>query len=149
MESVIYLALNILRVYSIYRLIDVFLEMKKLKKYIVFLLYFCFYIINSSAYLLLNSPIINILSNIVPIFFLTFFYKSKFWKKVFVTILIYAIAMFCDSVIFVFFKALNIDSIIVNSGFASALALFFTALLIQMVSKRNLNFFIQLRLNTA
>lgn len=135
MESVIYLLLNVLRVYSIYRLIGVFLEIKQINKVFVFLAYFGFYMVNSAGYLLFKSPLLNIASNVIPILLLSFMYIAKIWKKIFVTILIYAIAMFWDSAIFALFKAFDIDNIIVDSGFASALMLFFTAVFAQSFIK--------------
>lgn len=77
MESVIYLSWNLLRVYSIYILIDVFLKRKEIKSVFLLIAYIAFFAINSVAYLCFDSYTVNIASNVIPIFLITFLYQSK------------------------------------------------------------------------
>lgn len=128
MESVIYLSWNLLRVYSIYILIDVFLKRKEIKSVFLLIAYIAFFVINSVAYLCFNSYIVNIASNIVPIFLITFLYQSKIWKKIFVTILIYALSMFWESVLYALFNAMHIKNLVIVSILASSIMMFITAL---------------------
>ena len=98
MEALIYLVPNVLRVYAIYILIGVFLQKKDISNWIYFFAFAAFYAINSILYLWLNIIIVNVASNIIPIFLITFFYNSKFWKKIFATFIIYAATMFWEIV---------------------------------------------------
>ena len=127
MESLIYLVFNVLRVYAICILIGVFFQKKDISKWMFLCAYIAFYAVNSFLYLRLNIVIINIASNLIPIFLITFLYNSKVWKKAFVTFFIYAIAMFWDSVVCAVFYALYIKNALV-SMFVSTLMLFVTAL---------------------
>ena len=99
METLIYLVLNVIRVYAICILVGVFLQKKDIGEWAYLCSYIAFFTVNSILYLKLNTIIINIASNLIPIFLITFLYNSKIWKKAFVTVLVYAIAMFWDSVV--------------------------------------------------
>lgn len=131
MESVTYLCWNLLRIYAIFIFIDVFLKRKDIKSRYLLLAYTAFFAINSFSYLYFNSYIVNIASNIVPIFLITFLYDSKIWKKIFVTILMYAILMFYESVLYTLFKALHIANLVIVGGLAESIMLFITALFLK------------------
>ena len=127
MESVIYLSWNLLRVYSIYILIDVFLKRKEIKSVFLLIAYIAFFAINSVAYLCFDSYTVNIASNVIPIFLITFLYQSKIWKKIFVTILIYAVAMCWESVLYILFNALHLNNTVMIGGFSESIMIFLTA----------------------
>ena len=136
MESVIYLSWNMLRIYSIYILIDVFLKRKDIKRGVVFLAYAVFFAVNSFLYLCFDSYLVNIVSNIVPIFIITFLYESRIWKKIFVSILIYTISMFWECILYVFFNAVHIKNLVIVCGFASSIMMFLTALFFKIQIKQ-------------
>ncbi len=127
METLIYLVLNVIRVYAICILVGVFLQKKDIGEWAYLCSYIAFFTVNSILYLKLNTIIINIASNLIPIFLITFLYNSKIWKKAFVTVLVYAIAMFWDSVVYAVLTALNIENVL-SGLFVSSIMLFATAL---------------------
>ena len=135
METALYLVMNVLRVYSVYLLVNVFIEKKEINNRLIVMAYAAFYAVNSLFYLVYNSTVINIATNVIPIFLITFLYKSKIGKRIFVTVLVYAISMLVESVVFITFNALNINRIIINSGFASDIIMFFIAVFIQSIVK--------------
>ena len=137
MEGLIYLTINVLRVYAICILIDVFFQKKDISKWVFLFSYIVFLAVNSFLYLRFNTIIVNIASNLIPIFLITFLYNSKIWKKVFVTFLICAMAMFWDSVVYAVFYALHMENVLV-SMFVSTLMLFATALLGRSFMKQRL-----------
>ncbi len=135
MENILYLAVNIFRVYAIYLLIGAFIEKKDINRYIYFGVYFLFYIINSCGYLLLESSIVNITTNVVPVFLITFLYKTKLFKRIFVTILVCAMAMFWEAVLYALFSYLKISDYESICLFSESMLLFFTARLAQLLLK--------------
>ena len=135
MENAFYLVMNVLRVYAIYLLIDVFISKKDISSKIFFLTYAAYYVVNSLLYLTYHSSVVNIATNVIPIFLITFLYKAKIGKRIFVTVLIYAIAMFVESSLFALCKILSFNSVIVYSGFAPDIMLFFIAMLAQAILK--------------
>ena len=135
METAFYLVMNVLRIYAIYLLVDVFIDKKHISSKLFFLAYAAFYVVNSFLYLIYHSTVLNIATNVIPIFLITFLYKAKICKRIFVTTFIYAVAMFADGVLFALFRALNINRAIINSGFASSIMLFFIAVLVQSIVK--------------
>ncbi len=135
MENAFYLVMNVLRVYAIYLLIDVFISKKDISSKIFFLTYAAYYVVNSLLYLTYHSVVVNIATNVIPIFLITFLYKAKIGKRIFVTVLIYAIAMFVESSLFALCKILSFNSVIVYSGFAPDIMMFFIAMLAQAILK--------------
>ena len=135
METAFYLVMNVLRIYAIYLLVDVFIDKKHISGKLFFLAYAAFYVVNSFLYLIYHSTVLNIATNVIPIFLITFMYKAKICKRIFVTVLIYAIAMFSESSLFALCKLLNFNRIIVYSGFASDIMMFFIAMLAQAILK--------------
>ena len=141
METALYLIMNILRVYAIYHWVNVFIEKKEVNRRIFFIAYISFYAVNSLLYLVYRSTIINIATNVIPIFLITFLYKARIGKRIFVTVLIYAIAMFIESAFYALFRVLNFNRIIVYSGFAPDIILFVTAMFAQAVLKNKFKTF--------
>ena len=82
METALYLVMNVLRVYSVYLLVNVFIEKKEINNRLIFMAYAAFYAVNSLFYLVYNSTVINIATNVIPIFLITFLYKAKIGKRI-------------------------------------------------------------------
>ena len=136
MDTIFYLVMNVLRIYAIYLLIDVFVDKKDVSSKLVFFAYTAFYAVNSLLYLIYHSVVINIATNVIPIFLITFLYKAKISKRIFITVLIYAISMFVESSLFALFKIFRFNSVIVYSGFAPDIMMFLIAMLAQAVLKK-------------
>ena len=141
METALYLIMNILRVYAIYLWVNVFIEKKEISSRLIFIAYASFYVVNSLLYLVYNSTFLNIATNVIPIFLITFLYKARIGKRIFVTVLIYAIAMFIESVFYALFRVLNFNRIMVYSGFAPDIIMFVTAMFAQAVLKNKFKTF--------
>ncbi len=137
MEALIYLVPNVLRVYAIYILIGVFLQKKDISNWIYFFAFAAFYAINSILYLWLNIIIVNVASNIIPIFLITFFYNSKFWKKIFATFIIYAATMFWEIVaVLTIANFVEKEGTVFISEFVEPILLFVTSLLLRSFIKQ-------------
>lgn len=94
-----YLIVNAFWVYIVVRFANVFFADRKLNKMKRTIVYLSFYIINSLAYLIFLSPIINIVTSILGIFLVTCCSKANIYKKITATFLIYIICMTCDTLV--------------------------------------------------
>lgn len=97
-NSVLYLISNLFGIYVRIRFIGVFFDRTCANKKSEFMWLLLFYLINSSLHLLFSSPIINLVTNLLFFFCITFLYQGKFWKRLLSTALIYAVSMLVDSI---------------------------------------------------
>lgn len=133
----LYLISNAFRMFVIYRFMNIFFDTGKVKisnQLLAYMLYFSF---NSSAHILFKNPNVNLLTNILLLFFLTFVYKAKFYSRLISVSLICAVNLFWDGIIFVISSHYNFTSIIINTGIACNLMAFFTALVIKKTTSLN------------
>ena len=91
-----YLLINIFWVYIVVRFMKVFFDESYLDRRKSGLVYLVFYGLNSAGNLLFHNPVLNLLSSIIGIFFISCVYKGSKLKKVTATFMIYAICMVCD-----------------------------------------------------
>lgn len=96
MQIFLYLISNAIHMYAVYGLLKAILGESIFKNKIEILTYILYYLINSSAFLLKNSMMLTLLSNIVPMFLLMFQYKKPVQTYVFLTFGISAVGMFLD-----------------------------------------------------
>ena len=124
LEVIIYLLANAFRIYAVSRFVKSFFGDSNSKQKLLILLFVLYFTINSLFFLMVPNPIVNLISNIVPLFFITMFFESKIMMKIVVSVLIYAVNMFSDGVIFAVSKALGINTIVISSGLITALMVF-------------------------
>lgn len=91
-----YLILNIFFFYIIIRFMAIFFVDDREEKKIKMLIFIFSYLINSICYLLLNNPIINMVTSIISIFLISCLYKSSWMKRAIVTFMIYCICSISD-----------------------------------------------------
>ncbi|MGN1153730.1 MAG: sensor histidine kinase [Candidatus Gastranaerophilaceae bacterium] len=96
MQTFVYLISNLVHMYAVYILFKTVLGKSIFNPKIEILTYVAYYIINSAAYLLANSMIITLFSNIVPMFIIMFQYKKPIQTYVFLTFGVAAVGMFID-----------------------------------------------------
>lgn len=100
MELLAYLSANLFRIYTLFRFTENFFsERKTTVKWIIvsFLIYFS---INSVCFLCFPMIGVNILSNLIPFFCVTLFYRSKTSVRVLITVIVYSISIFADIALF-------------------------------------------------
>lgn len=135
MNVAFYLIANTLMIYSFYLLIGTFIDKKDISNWCFFAAYAAYYIVNSLGYLLFSFYLINISTNLISIFLITFMYQAKIGKRVFVTVLVYVIGMFIDGVWTCIVKFFNTDESFIFNVFISNITLFFAAVLIKSIVK--------------
>ena len=92
-ENQIYLISNLFRIYVLFKFINVFLKRRDIDIKIEIFGYLVYFIINSILYLKFQSPIINLMNNIVLFFLLTYLYKGEIKVRLLVTGLNFAIGL--------------------------------------------------------
>lgn len=87
---------NLVRIYICWRFIKIFLPVSRVRKYIELAGYIFFYIVTISVFLSFYTPLINVITNLLCFYFITFLYEGSNRKKILTAILIYSINMVCD-----------------------------------------------------
>ncbi len=107
---------------------------KKIPLWIEWISYLGYFLLNSACYLLIHSQIVNLLTNIIPFFLLTFLRKGKLPIRIFAVVGVYAVSMVVDSIFFSVAGALAVKSVFVEYGVASSLAVFGILVLIEKLT---------------
>lgn len=92
-ENQIYLISNLFRIYVLFKFINAFFKRRDIDIKIEIIGYLAYFIINSMLYLKFQSPIINLMNNIVLFFLLTYLYKGEIKVRLLVTFLNLAIGL--------------------------------------------------------
>lgn len=124
LEVIIYLLANAFRIYAVSRFIKSFFGDGNTKQKLLIFLFAVYFFINSLFFLVLPNPILNLITNIIPLFLITMLFECKIMMKIIVSVLVYAVNMFSDGVIFAVSKALDINTIVISSGLITALTVF-------------------------
>lgn len=128
MSLAFYIIGNIFHIYAIYKFSNVFFKKQEVNKYLEFGIYVIYFIINTIMYLKFENFIVNIVTNVISFFAITFLYKSGISRKIISTILIYAVSMVCDASMLAFSRFTGLDSLIFSQGIATSFLIFICAL---------------------
>lgn len=130
-NDIIYGISNLFRIYVLFRFAHFWFPKRDLPFWIEYFAYVGYFILNTGCYLIFRNTQLNLLTNIVPFFLITFLYKSKIVTKIITTIIIYAISMVWDGILYAGAQMLSIDSLIITAGIAATLMVFLTELLVE------------------
>ncbi|MGN1482042.1 sensor histidine kinase [Porcipelethomonas sp.] len=135
METILYLSSNLVHVYAVYIFFQLILGESRFNKWIEALTFLGYYAMNSVGFLLFDNLIVNLLTNIVPLFLISFqYHKSILGRKIFCALSACALGMFTDLLIF---SVLPPDSVLVEKGvFQSVLLLIFVFILKHFITNR-------------
>lgn len=89
----VYLITNAFATYTLFRYMSIFFDRKDVDKKQEFLSYALYFCILSILYLTLNKPVVNITSNLVMFFMLTYNYQSTMKNRLIAVVSIYMILM--------------------------------------------------------
>ena len=134
MSLAFYIAGNIFHIYAVYKFSNVFFSKEKVNRLLEFAAYTVYFIINTGMFLKLENFVVNIITNLLLFFGITFLYKSGISRKIISTILIYVISMVCDAAMFGLSQVAGLNSMIFTGGIASSLLVFVLALIFKHVT---------------
>jgi len=109
--DIIYLLSNIFGTYVIFRFMRVFFDRKGTDKTREFFSYLLYFAIIGTVFIVFNTPILNLMSNIVLFFLLTLNYKAKYKRRIIAVICIYAILISVEAFTIILLDILKINDI--------------------------------------
>lgn len=124
LEVIFYLLANAFRIYAVSRFVKSFFYDENMKPKLLLCSFIAYYIINSLCFLVASNPIVNLITNIVLLFLITMLFECKIMIKIVISLLVYAVNMFSDGVVFAVSKALDINTIVISSGLITSLTVF-------------------------
>lgn len=119
MDTIFYLLSNIFHIYSMFLFVKFIFDREDVSRIKELLFFASYYMINSAAFLFGHNWLLNMLSNILPFFGITFIYKSSILKKVAATLGINISAIICDTLVMTVQGLLGIHSPFFELGFVS------------------------------
>ena len=119
MDTIFYLLSNIFHIYSMFLFAKFAFDRENVSRIKELLFFAAYYLLNSAAFLFGHNWLLNMLSNILPFFGITFLYKSSFLKKVATTLGINVFAIVCDILIMTVQSLLGIHSPFFDLGFVT------------------------------
>ena len=130
----VYLCANMFHFYVYLCLFRIFLGKAK-EKWIEWLGFSLFFIINSATFLIAANPYLNLISTIVPSIIISFFYEAGVPTKIFVSIMTVTASMILDSVIFNVGTMFFFQTLTINELFANVTGNFLLFLFAQIIKK--------------
>lgn len=101
-----------------------FREQRKMKNSIILLSFFGYFIINCAGNLIYPYTLLNMLTNIIPYFLLTFLYRGSFLKKVIAVFISYAVSLCIDAFLVSIEYIMDDKNVIISSGIATSFLIF-------------------------
>lgn len=125
----IYLLCNAMSIYSKYKAMYIFFDKRKIDKKFEIFLFIGYWLINSVLYLIFDNPLLNLITNIILLFLLTFIYISFIVKKLIAVVMVYAVSFFIESFFYLFLPhIIKSDSAIIIGIIISRLVFYFVVL---------------------
>ncbi len=107
--NAIYLITNVFRTYVLFRFLGVFLKRNtQIKKEIEILLYTIYYMINSAMNLIFSNPFVNLASNFILFYLLTFIYDGKTFTRIVSVVIMYSSSMIFETITYGLFMLINL-----------------------------------------
>lgn len=123
-EIIFYLLANAFRIYAVSRFVKSFFNDENMKPKLLLCSFAAYYIINSLCFFVVSNPIVNLITNIVPLFLIMMLFECKIMIKIVISLLVYAVNMFSDGIVFAVSKALDINTIVISSGLITSMTVF-------------------------
>lgn len=136
--TIVYLASNLFCTYIFYRFMGLFFDRADVDSRYEIAAFLGYYIINSTAYIYLSNPFINLISSIGMFYLITYLYKGRIRTRLIATLFTYTTAMLVDSLVYNTINGLLEDSI--TGGILSVpsnLLLFMIVLIFEKLFNRN------------
>ena len=96
--DLIYLMSNIFGTFIIFKFMTVFFDRKEVNKKTEFLSYFIYYLTIGAVYILFDTPVFNLVTNLVLFFVLTLNYEAAIKRRLAAVVYIYAILISVEAI---------------------------------------------------
>jgi len=128
-----YLITSAFGTYIIYRFMKIFFDTKRTDKKLEVTSYLLYFFTTSLLFLAYNNPTVNVVSNMLLFFLITFNYESTLKRKLMATVSIYMILMSIDVFVAIGIGYFHLTMISQNSDFALVSALIIIKVLTYIV----------------
>ncbi|MFA9423818.1 MAG: GHKL domain-containing protein [Sedimentibacter sp.] len=115
--TIVYLITNVFGAYTIFRFMGIFFDRQETDEKIEFASYLLYYFVISLFYLAFNEPALNVLSNLVMFFLLTYNYKSTIRTRLIATVSAYTMLMAVETFVVLILRYFNINMISQDADF--------------------------------
>ncbi len=103
--NIIYLISNLFRTYVLFKFMSIFFKRKaRIEKGFEIFLYVNYFLINSMLNIYFFNPFINLTSNLILYFLLTYIYNGKILTRIVSTVIIYSASMIIESIVYNIFN---------------------------------------------
>lgn len=138
MNTTLYLISNALHIFAMYVFISALLGKSCLPKKWEASTYIAYYICNVCVYLFMDSMLMNLLSNFIPLFLIILQYRKSIINNIFIPVLIVAVGMFLDLMC----SCIAPDAALVRSNTVQSIALMGIAFLVRFFYKKEEKVFV-------
>lgn len=136
LEQGVYLISNVFRIYIYWKLLNFLFHTTKVKNIWIMVGFLVYFFINSAAALTFNNFTLNIVTNVVPLFALSFLYESKISSKFFVTLAFYVMNMLADGLLYAVSLVFDIRSVLISNGVGTVLFTFLVELIFEYILRK-------------
>lgn len=142
-NALLYLLINAFHIYVFYYIYTSFLGRRSIPRRREFACFAAFYAVNSAAFLLVNHPLLNLLTSLLPLFLIALIYSQPLGIKLIVGLLSYLFSCIFEVLALNLMMSLNPSMVETNpiiGNLISSLFLFWLALLLKnFVHKQGLH----------
>lgn len=137
-ETLSYIVSNLFRVYVMYLFTKAYFKEKQITKSVYIVCAFLgYFLINTTGYLISLNIFVNLITNILPFFLLTFLFQSSILRKVVAVLVSYAASMCIDAFLVSIEYILNKKFLIISSGIATSLLIFLVEKVFEYFTDKN------------
>ncbi|SHI75327.1 sensor histidine kinase [Lutispora thermophila] len=138
--DIIYLLSNIFGTYIIFKFMTFFFENDAVSKNFEFISYILYYLSIAIIYIMFNNPGVNLISNLILFFLLTFNYPASLKSRLIATIYIYAILLSVEALTVYGLKSMNLNQLSDDANVELIAALISTKIISYMIMLALSNF---------
>lgn len=131
LETFMYLMSNAFKIHVITKFYEHFFTPKDISKWWRYLAFVGFFLLNSGLYLFLNNNYLNLLSNIIPLFLITYLYSIKWQNRIFFPMIILAVLLFLEGFFYNISQLLFDNPDLFNINIETSLSLYLLELLLE------------------
>lgn len=135
-DTLLYLAADLFIIYVVYRFFNLFFERPICGRHILVIGFLTYFLVNNAGFLWFHQPMINLVTNLISLFALTFLYRGNLRLRILTAVLIYVVLMLCDAIAYrILILMTGRDDIV-----AGVAAEVFLMLLIEVIFEHFMNF---------
>lgn len=135
-NTLLYLVADLFTIYVVYRFFSLFFERPICGRYILAIGFLTYFLVNNAGFFWFHQPMINLVTNLISLFALTFLYRGNLRLRILTAVLIYAALMISDAIAYRILILMTGKDDIVGGMAANGLLM----LIIEVIFEKYMNF---------